>query len=481
MNNKSFKELGIDSEVVKALKKLGYENPTEVQEKVIPFAIKNIDVIVKAQTGSGKTAAFGIPLCDKIIIEQKNPQVLVLTPTRELAIQVKEEISNIGRLKRIRCSAVYGKQPVYIQERELRQRVHIIVGTPGRAMDHIARGNINVDEITHLVIDEADKMLSMGFIDQIESIIKELPKNRVTMLFSATIPPKIKNICNKYLINPENIEINSKDTTTEKINQAYYEIEKDMKFMLLNRLIYTEKMESCIIFCNTRETVEAVANKMKQKRFYCKALHGGMEQKDRLDTMESFKRGEFHFLIATDVAARGIHIDSIGHVINYEIPYEKEGYIHRIGRTGRAGESGTAYTFVTPNEDRFFMELEDYLKYKIPKNEIPTDDELKMAKEIFGNKIMSRPERKKVKSENINKGITKIRINSGKKKKIRPGDVLGAISNIKGITPDDIGIIDVQDTMTHIDILNNKGNIVLNALKDTKIKGKNISGRVIRK
>ncbi|GAA0180587.1 DEAD/DEAH box helicase [Clostridium sediminicola] len=481
MNNKSFKEFGINSEVVKALKKLGYEKPTEVQEKVIPYAVKGEDIVVKAQTGSGKTAAFGIPLCEKILIEKKNPQVLVLTPTRELAVQVKEEISNIGRLKRIRCAAVYGKQPVHIQERELRQRVHVIVGTPGRVMDHIVRGNINVEEIKHLVIDEADKMLNMGFVDQVEDIINKLPKDRITMLFSATVPEKIKNICNKYMIEPKNIEVSSKNSTLEKINQVCYEIEKDMKFMLLNKLIYTEKMESCIIFCNTRETVELVTEKMKRKRYYCKALHGGMEQNDRLDTMERFKRGEFHFLIATDVAARGIHIDNIGHVVNYEIPYEKESYVHRIGRTGRAGKSGKAITFVTPYENKFLMELQNYLNYEIQKNNMPTEDEFQEAKEIFHEKIMSRPRIKKENKSNINKGITKIRINSGKKKKIRPGDVLGAISNIKGILPDDIGIIDVQDTMTHIDILNNKGQIVIKALKYTKIKGKTVSGKIIKK
>lgn len=474
MDELNFKSFGLSEEILKALEKLGYERPSEVQERVIPFALQNKDIIVKSQTGSGKTAAFAIPVCEKIELEKRKPQVLVLTPTRELAVQVKEDISNIGRFKRIRCAAVFGKQPVDIQVRELKQRVHIVVGTPGRTFDHIDRGNIDLEEVQYLIIDEADKMLNMGFIDQVEAIIKKLPHNRVTMLFSATMPEKIEALCNHYMINPSKIEVNIKNLTTEKINQVYYEIEESRKFSSLNKIIYTERPESCILFCSTKEGVNNLLQRMNNKGYSCSGLHGGMEQKDRLDIMQRFKRGEFQFLIATDVAARGIHIEDITHVINYDIPVEKESYVHRIGRTGRAGNQGTAITFVCPYETRFFNEIQEYLGYSISKKEIPSEEEAEQGKKIFEKNFKSRPKPKKDKSAELNKEITKLHINAGKKKKIRPGDILGAIINIEGISGEDIGIIDVQDNFSYVDILGKKGGIVLKALQHATIKGKKV-------
>jgi superfamily II DNA/RNA helicase len=279
---------------------------------------------------------------------------------------------------------------------------------------------------------------------------------------------------------PKTIEIESNTLTVEKIIQVYYEIEKENKFSLLNKIIYTENILSSIIFCNTREEVEYVGRSMGRKGFSADILHGGMEQRDRLEIMEKFKRGEFKYLVATDVAARGIHIDELTHVINYEVPYEKESYVHRIGRTGRAGENGKAITFVTPFEYKFFNELIDYVNVPIEKIENPSEDEFLKAKELNEQEIMAKPKLKKNKNSQVNKGISKIRINSGKKKKIRPGDILGAISNMQGILPEDIGIIDVQDTMSHVDILNNKGSIVAKQFATTKIKGKTVSARILR-
>lgn len=474
MDKLNFKYFGLSEEILNALEKLGYERPSEVQERVIPFALQNKDIIVKSQTGSGKTAAFAIPVCEKIELEKRKPQVLVLTPTRELAVQVKEDISNIGRFKKIRCAAVFGKQPMDIQVRELRQRVHIVVGTPGRTFDHIDRGNMDVEEIQYLIIDEADKMLNMGFIDQVEAIIKRLPHNRVTMLFSATMPEKIEALCNEYMINSEKIEVNVKTLTTEKIDQVYYEIEERRKFSILNKIIYTERPESCILFCSTKEGVNNLFQKMNNKGYSCSGLHGGMDQKDRLDIMQRFKRGEFQFLIATDVAARGIHIEDITHVINYDVPVEKESYVHRIGRTGRAGNRGIAITFVCHYESRFFNEIQEYLGYDISKKEIPSEEEVEQGKKIFEKKFKARPKLKRDKSAELNQGITKLHINAGKKKKIRPGDIVGAIINIEGINGDDIGIIDVQDNFSYVDILEGKGSIVLKALQHTTIKGKKV-------
>ena len=467
-----FEHYGLSKETLKALKKLGYDKPTEVQEKVIPLVFKNTDIIVKSQTGSGKTAAFAIPICERLELEKRYPQVLVLTPTRELAVQVTEDFSHLGRFRRIRCAAVFGKQPMELQKRELRQRVHVVVGTPGRTFDHIERQNLNLEEIRYLVIDEADKMLDMGFIDQVEAIIKLLPPNRITMLFSATMPDKIEEVCNKYMRKPQKVEIASKVSTTEKIQQYCYEVEEDNKFSLLKKIIYTEKPESCILFCNTREKVDSLLGKMKAERFFCEGLHGGMEQDQRLSIVQRFKRGEFHFLVATDVAARGIHIDDVTHIINYDVPMENESYVHRIGRTGRVENKGVAITFASPRDLRFLRDIEEYVQYSIPRRELPTDAEVQIGKGAFEDKIKSKPKAKKNKVEALNREITKIRINAGKSKRMRPGDILGAISNIKGINPEDIGIIDVQDTCSYVEVFGKDADYIVKELQDTSIKGK---------
>lgn len=472
ITNKDFELYSLSKETMKALKKLGYDRPTEVQEKVIPMVFNNADIIVKSQTGSGKTAAFAIPICEKLELEERHPQVLVLTPTRELAVQIKDEFSNLGRFKRIRSAAIFGKHPMGIQKRELGQRVHVVVGTPGRTYDHIERQNLILEEIKYLVIDEADKMLDMGFIDQVEAIIKLLPRNRVTMLFSATMPDMIEEICKKYMRNPRKIEVASKISATEKIQQYCYEVEEDNKFSLLKKIIYTEKPESCILFCNTREKVDSLLREMKAERFFCEGLHGGMEQDHRLSIVQNFKRGEFHFLIATDVAARGIHIDDVTHVVNYEVPMENESYVHRIGRTGRVENKGVAITFASPRELRFLQDIEDYIQYKIPRRGFPTDAEVQEGKGEFEEKIKSRPKARKNKAEVLNREITRIRINAGKTKRMRPGDILGAISNIKGVNPEDIGIIDVQDTCSYVEIFGKDADYIVKELQDTNIKGK---------
>lgn len=480
MEKKDFGRFSLSQETLKALKKLGYDRPTEVQEKVMPLVFRGRDLIVRSQTGSGKTAAFAIPICEKLELEKRYPQVLVLAPTRELAVQVKEDFSHLGRFRRIRCAAVYGKQPMEIQKRELRQRVHVVVGTPGRTMDHIQRENLILDEIKYLVIDEADKMLDMGFIDQVEAIVRLLPQNRATLLFSATMPEAIEDICRKYMKKPQRIEVVSRVSTTEKIKQYCYRVEDPEKFNLLKKLIYVEKPESCIIFCNTREKVEELLRGMKSEGFYCEGLHGGMEQDRRLAIVKDFKRGEFHFLIATDVAARGIHIDDVTHVINYEVPMESESYIHRIGRTGRVENRGVAITFAAQGETRFLSQVEEFIGYNIPIREEPAEAEVKKARSDFEDKIKSRPKAKKSKTELLNREITKIRINAGKTKKMRPGDILGAISNIKGVNPEDIGIIDVQDTCSYVEIFGKDADYIVRELQDTSIKGKTHTVKRVR-
>lgn len=481
MNKINFNNFNLSKDILKALEQLGYKNPSEVQEKVIPFILGNKDVIVKSQTGSGKTASFAIPICENIQLEERKPQVLVLTPTRELAIQIKQDFSSIGLFKRINCIAVFGKEPSSIQKDRLNQRVHVIVGTPGRTLDHIKKNNLDVKKIKYLVIDEADEMFNMGFISQVKSIIDKLPKNRSTFLFSATIPKEILELCDSYMNHPNNIEVASKNSIQDKIRQIYYEVESYKKFDLLNKIIYKELPDSSIIFCRTKKNVDDLIEKMKNKGYSCSALHGGMLQAHRIDVMEKFKRGEFTFLVSTDIAARGIDVENITHIINYDIPMEKESYVHRIGRTGRAGNTGVAITLVTPREYRFLHEIALHYEFNIEKGTIPSLEEVERGKQLFKQKSKIPHKPKNHKSEKLNNNVTKIYISAGKKKKIRPGDIAGAIASIPGINADDIGIINIQDNFSYVDILSDKGTIVLDGLKGKTIKGKSIRAEIAQK
>ncbi|MBD8014693.1 MULTISPECIES: DEAD/DEAH box helicase [Planococcus] len=474
MNTKQFKEYGISEPIVKALEGLGYTEPTEVQRKVLPVAFSKTDITVKSQTGSGKTAAFGIPICELVDWEENKPQALILTPTRELADQVKEDITNIGRFKRIKAAAVYGKQPFAYQQAELKQKCHVVVGTPGRVLDHIERGTLNLERIEYLVLDEADEMLNMGFVEQVEAIINKLPKQRMTMLFSATLPENVENLQKKYMIDPKHIEIASTETLTARIDHSLFVVAEQKKFSLLRDVTIVENPDSCIIFCRTKDNVDFVMEQLEKHYYTCDKLHGGMMQEDRTAVMNDFKRGEFRYLVATDVAARGIDIDSITHVINYDLPMEKESYVHRAGRTGRAGKTGKAISFVTPHEDKFLAEIEEYIGFEIPRRTAPSPTEVDGAMLDFTEKLESRPKLKKNKNEQVNKDILKLYFNGGKKKKLRAFDFVGTLTSIPGVTAEDIGIIKIQDSVTYIDILNGKGPMVLKAMKDKTVKGKTL-------
>lgn len=480
MSETNFSDYGFEETILEALDKLSYHSPTKVQQQIIPLVLEGKDVIVKAKTGSGKTAAFAIPICDRIELENRSAQVLVLTPTRELAVQVKEDIAFIGRFKKIRCAAVYGRQPITVQQRELKQRVHVIVATPGRMIDHIRRGNVDLKEIKYLVLDEADEMLNMGFIEQVETIISSLPKERMTLLFSATMPSKIERICQQHMVNPIRIEVESKDTLEEYVEQVYYETSVARKSTLLNDIICVTRPERCIIFCNTREVVEEIVRVLHGKSYSAIGLHGGMEQDVRLSTIQRFKRGHYRYLVATDVAARGIHIDDISHVINYDMPFEKENYVHRIGRTGRAGNGGMAISLVTGRDTIMFKEIEAFTKCNLQKKMSPSIEAVEEGRRIIESSkkvnIVVKPDR----SDTMNKEITRIRINAGKKKKLRPGDILGALSNIEGITGDDIGIIDIQNTCSYVEIFGGKGEHVYKVLQETKIKGKTVTVKKVQ-
>ncbi len=472
--NRTFQQFNLGEDIVKALTSLQYNKPTNVQEEVIPVALKKRDIIVKSQTGSGKTASFAVPLCELVQWEENKPQALVLTPTRELAAQVKDDITNIGRYKRIKASAIYGKQPFERQKLELKQKSHIVVGTPGRVLDHLEKGTLEVDKLSFLVIDEADEMLNMGFIDQVEAIIQRLPVNRTTMLFSATLPQDIAQLSKQYMKEPAFIEIKDGGMTTERIEHVWYEVEEEGKFTLLKDITVVENPDSCIVFCATQEEVDRLYRRLHRAGYPCGKLHGGLVQEDRFSVMNAFKRGEFRYLIATDVASRGIDIEDISLVINYDIPSDKERYVHRTGRTARAGKSGKAITLMTARENHFLEEVEAYIGFNVSKSEAPSRDTVAKSAGAFQKKMQNSPIKKVDKNAKLERDIMKLYFNGGKKKKIRAVDFVGTICQIDGVTSEDIGIISIQDNQTYVDILNGKGQLVMKEMKNRTVKGKQL-------
>ncbi len=380
MENK-FKELGVVDNIVKSIEEMGFVEPTKVQKESIPYVLDNKDLIVMSKTGSGKTGAFGIPLIQNVNMESSKVQGLILTPTRELAVQVDKEISKMSKYMDVKTMAVYGQHNISTEIKGLKQGVHIITGTPGRVFDHISSKNFSTKDIKYLVLDEADRMLDMGFFDQVVKIIKSLPRERVTMLFSATMPPEIQRICQSYMKDPITLELGSDIKTVDTIKQVYYRVEKDEKRTQLGRIMKLEEPESCIIFCNTRTEVDRIVKFFAKKGYDVGALHGGNTQNRRMRTMDKFKTGKHQIIVATDVAARGLHIDELELVINYDVPLDKDSYIHRIGRTGRVGNEGKAITIVTVDDIWDFYAIEEHVGVLIEQLELPTDDMVNDAQE----------------------------------------------------------------------------------------------------
>ncbi|WP_426450326.1 DEAD/DEAH box helicase [Paenibacillus sp. S-38] len=469
-----FRKYSLSEDILRALDTLGYTQPTEVQVAVIPAALQGKDITVKSRTGSGKTAAYGIPICERVEWEENRPQALVLTPTRELADQVKEDLTNIGRFKRLRVAALYGRQPFAKQKTELMQKVHIVVGTPGRVMDHIERGTLELGQITTVVLDEADEMLSMGFIEQVEAILGELPENRVTMLFSATLPEGVEELCHRYMVDPVDIEMASAEGTAVRIDHSMLPVEEEGKPKLLEDVLVTENPDSCILFCRTQVGVDELYERLEQLGSSCGRIHGGMEQDDRFAVMHAFRRGEFRYLAATDVAARGIDIDNITHVINYDLPLDKESYVHRAGRTGRAGRQGTAISFVTPEEEQALHTIEGYIGQELRRREAPSAEEVEASRKAFEAKMKVKPAPKQEKKGLVDRDIMQLYFSGGKKKKIRTVDLVGTLTKIEGVTAGDIGIINILDNVSYVDMLNGKGPLVIEAMKTMTVKGKQL-------
>lgn len=372
-----FSDLGLSAPILKTLEEIGYETPSPIQEQAIPVLLKGGDILGMAQTGTGKTAAFALPILSNIDLKQKDPQVLVLAPTRELAIQVAEAFQTFSRgVKGLHVLPIYGGSEYGTQIRALKRGVHVVVGTPGRVMDHIKKGTLKLDSLKAMVLDEADEMLRMGFIDDVEWILKHTPDTRQIALFSATMPKEVHRIANTYLQNPTEVIIKQKTATASTIEQKYWLVSGLHKLDALTRILEAESFDGIIIFVRTKTATVELAEKLEARGYAAAALNGDVAQNQRERTVDQLKKGKLDILIATDVVARGLDVERISHVINYDIPYDNESYVHRIGRTGRAGRSGTAILFVAPRERRLLRSIEASTKKKITQMELPTAQEI---------------------------------------------------------------------------------------------------------
>ena len=405
----NFDDLDICDDIKSAIAEMGFKNMTPIQKRAIPEALSGKDVIGQAQTGTGKTVAFSIPILERIFIPDRSPQAIILCPTRELSIQVAEEISKIGKnIKKLKVLAVYGGQPIGKQTRVLKKGVHIVVGTPGRVIDHIERGNLDLIGVERVVLDEADEMLDMGFRDDIELILNKTPHQRQTLLFSATIPNEVKTLAKKYQKNPKFVKIASNKKNIPKITQYSFKTSNKTKFNDLCKLIDAWDIKLALIFSNTKKGVDFLSKNLKKNGYSVDSIHGDMTQKIRDKVMNKFRNGNINILVATDVAARGIDVDDIEVVINYDVPQNPENYIHRIGRTARAGNRGYAFTLVTPQDNHNLVNIKKKYKVKITEKNVPSSKEIENIK----NKRVIDEAIKIAKKEDLNHYIKVIESNS---------------------------------------------------------------------
>ncbi len=371
----AFDQLALIEPILKALNEVGYETPSPIQAQTIPLLLEGRDVLGQAQTGTGKTAAFALPVMSNIDLKQKNPQVLVLAPTRELAIQVAEAFQKYAKhMKGFHVLPVYGGQDYRGQISALKRGVHVVVGTPGRVMDHMRKGTLKLDNLSTLVLDEADEMLRMGFIDDVEWVLEQTPPKRQIALFSATMPQQIRRIATNHLNNPEQITIKVKTTTAETIRQRFWPVSGVHKLDALTRILEAEEFDAMIIFVRTKNSTVELAEKLEARGYAAAAINGDIQQSQRERTIDQLKKGKLDILVATDVAARGLDVPRISHVVNYDIPHDTEAYVHRIGRTGRAGRQGDAILFVAPREKRLLHAIEKATRKEIEMMELPSTE-----------------------------------------------------------------------------------------------------------
>ncbi len=378
-----FNTLNLQPQLMQAIATLGYEEPSEVQTKVIPLMLEGKDVIAQSQTGSGKTAAFAMPILQDLIFGGSTGkiQALVLTPTRELAIQVADAIEDYGQFVHVKVMAVYGGQHYGSSKRRIAEGLDVLVGTPGRLQDLMGQHIVDLSAVRTVILDEADEMLSMGFIEDIENILRETPAQRQTTLFSATISTPIRRIAEKYMREPATVSVDRKQLTVASVDQRYYLMNKEDKLAVITRLLESEAVGLTLVFTKTRAGSGTLANELTQRGYPSEALNGDLEQQARIRVLDRFRSGQLKILVATDVAARGLDIDDISHVFNFDVPNDPEAYVHRIGRTGRAGKEGVAITLITPNEIRFLHRIEGFTKHKIAQVEIPSEEEINARRE----------------------------------------------------------------------------------------------------
>lgn len=523
METVRFDELNLYPQVLRAIKEMGFEEATPIQSRAIPAVMSGADVIGQAQTGTGKTASFGIPVLHKVDVNSKKTQVLILSPTRELAIQVCEEIRKLAKyMHGIKVLPVYGGQDITRQIKALKGGAQIIIGTPGRVMDHLRRKTIRCDAVNTIVLDEADEMLNMGFREDIETILEYIPQEgRQTVLFSATMPKPILDITKKYQHDAVNIKVVKKELTVPSIEQYYYDVKRKDKTEVLTRLLDYYNPKLSLVFCNTKKMVDELTDALKDRGYLAEGLHGDMKQVQRDRVMKAFRSGRVEILIATDVAARGIDVDDVEAVFNYDIPQDDEYYVHRIGRTGRAGRTGCAFTFIKGKEVYKLKDIMRYCKTKILAMPIPSTDDVaqikaeKVMEEIagiienenlkdmieiierqineadytamdiaaaflkqaLGQVNLSNDEDKEEDwgDTGAEEGMVRLFINVGKKDHLKPSNILGMIAGESKIPGKVVGAIDMYDKYTFVEVPREYGRTVLEAMKNAKIKGRSVS------
>ncbi|MCL2390520.1 MAG: DEAD/DEAH box helicase [Endomicrobia bacterium] len=529
MSTLKFSELNLSNEILKAVQDMGFEEATPIQSLAIPKMVTGVDIIGQAQTGTGKTAAFGIPLLEKIDAKNKNVQAIILCPTRELAIQVCEELKLLSKYKRgINIVPVYGGQPIGRQMIALSKGAQIIVGTPGRVIDHLERKTLKLEFASTIVLDEADEMLDMGFRDDIELILKSIPQERQTVFFSATMPKEFLFLTKKYQKRPETIKVVSEKLTVPLIEQYYFDIREHQKLEALTRCLDMYDPKLSLVFCNTKRRVDEVTASLQARGYSADAIHGDMNQSQRDRVMAKFRSGSIELLIATDVAARGIDVDDIDMVFNYDLPQDDEDYVHRIGRTGRAGRTGKAYSFVSGKEIYKLRDIQRYTNANVKRTQVPsladvenikttlllekvkdflkdekdTEKYSRMAESLISGDItsldvaaallrmifVSEKKEQEEKADMFAKktqgyentgaresGMTRLFINIGKKDNVRAGDFVGAIAGETGLAGNVVGNIKILETFSFVEVPGEHADNVINALNSSNIKGKRVS------
>jgi len=532
----TFRDLKIAEPLLTALDEIGYETPSPIQAQAIPQLLKGLDLLGHAPTGTGKTAAFALPLLSRLDMQDKNVQIMTLTPTRELAIQVAEAYQRYAHhIKGFHVLPIYGGQEYSGQIRQLKRGVQVVVGTPGRVMDHMRKGTLKLGGLQAMVLDEADEMLRMGFIDEVEWILDQTPKNRQMALFSATMPKEIERIARRHLNKPQEVSIKSKTATAETIRQRYWQVSGFHKLDALTRILEVENFDAILMFVRTKTATTELAEKLEARGYAAAAMNGDMAQAHREQTVERLKRGSLDILVATDVAARGLDVDRISHVVNYDIPYDTEAYIHRIGRTGRAGRSGEAILFVAPRERRMLAAIERATRQKITRLELPTTETVNnkriadfkqkisdtlaggemafmqnlveqyrnehdvpaldiaaaLAKMSIGDKPlllspdkerpkpqrdgMSSPRGKKRRDKTSTEPDTdkeRYRIDVGHEHGVKPGNIVGAIANEAGLAGEHIGSISIEKNYSLVDLPVGMPRDILMDLKKVRVCGR---------